>query len=150
MPVLFLILGAVLVVVIALVSVGRVVARMATQSRPAIYELPDAVDWIADRLPDEVTARISYADVARILEWHLDWFAEAGLSSRYGEELGGESVADDAVGVEDAAVEAVVARSLATKGAPEPVDVVCVLDLQMKYFEVIGAIDNDDHGNAMP
>jgi len=145
---LFLLIGAVLVTVIALVSVGRVVARMSGQSRPAVYELPDAVDWIADRLPDEVTARISYADVARILEWHLDWFAEAGLSSRYGEELGGEAVANEAVGVEEAAVEAVVARSLATKGAPEPVDVVCVLDLQMQYLEAIGAINNDESGNA--
>jgi len=147
MNIVFLLIGTALVVVIALVAVGRVVARMAAQSRPAVYELPDAVDWIADRLPDEITARLSYSDVARILQWHLDWFAEAGLSSRYGEEIGGESAADETVGVEDAAIDAVVARSRNVKGV-EAVDVVCVLDLQMKYLEAIGAIETDDDGNA--
>jgi len=148
MNILFLLIGTASVAVIALVSVGRVVARMAGQSRPAVYELPDAVEWIADRLPNEVTARISYSDVARVLRWHLDWFAEAGLSSRYGEEIGGESAVDDAVGVEDLAIDAVVARSLASRG-PEAVDVVCVLDLQMKYLEEIGAIETDSGGNAV-
>ena len=149
MNIVFLLIGTSMVVVIALVSVGRVVARMAGQSRPAVYELPDAVEWIADRLPNEVTARISYSDVARVLQWHLDWFAEAGLSSRYGEEIGGESAVDDAVGVEDLAIDAVVARSLASRG-PEAVDVVCVLDLQMKYLEEIGAIETDSGGNDVP
>jgi len=145
----FLAVGTALVVAVALVAVGRVVARMAGQSRPAVYELPDAVEWIADRLPNEVTARISYSDVAQVLQWHLDWFAEAGLSSRYGEEIGGESAVDEAVGVEESAIDAVVARSLASKG-PEAVDVVCVLDLQMKYLEEIGAIETGDGEIAVP
>ncbi len=118
MNLLFFLIGATLVVVVALVAVGRVVARMAAQSRPAVYELPDAVDWIADRLPDEVTARVGYADVARILRWHLDWFAQAGLSSMHGEEIGGET-------------------------APDVGGVVVVLDLQVRYLEAIGALEAD-------
>lgn len=149
MLIVFAAVGAALVVVVALLAVGRTVARLAGQSRPAVYELPDAVEWIADRLPDEVTARISYADVARVLQWHLDWFAETGLSSRYGEEIGGESAINDVVAVEDSAIDAVVARSVDVDG-PEAVDVVCVLDLQMKYLQEIGAIETDNHRNAMP
>ncbi len=143
MNLLFLFIGGILVVVIALVAVGRVVGRMAVQSQPAIYELPDAVEWIADRLPDEVTARLSYQDVARVLSWHLDWFSATGLSSRYGEELGGESAIDgSAVPVDEAAIDAVVARSLSEDG-PDPVDVVCVLELQTRYLQAIGALERE-------
>jgi len=148
MELLFILIGVTLVVLIALVSVGRVVNGLSGQSRPAVYKLPDAVDWIADRLPDEVTARVSYEDVARILGWHLDWFSQTGLSSKHGEEIGGESALDGSgVAVEDAAIDAVVARSLDERG-PVPVDVVCVLDLQMRYLEAIGAIEPEgDDGN---
>jgi len=148
MAILFILIGAVLVVIIALVAVGRVVAGTSSQSRPAVYELPDAVEWIADRLPDEVTARVSYEDVARILGWHLDWFSQTGLSSKHGEEIGGESALDrGGIAIEDAAIDAVVARSLKQHG-PEAVDVVCVLDLQMRYLEAIGAIEVEpDDGN---
>lgn len=148
MELLFILVGVTAVVLIALVSVGRVVDGLSGQSRPAVYELPDAVGWIADRLPDEVTARVSYEDVARILGWHLDWFAQTGLSSKHGEEIAGESALDGGgVAIEDAAIDAVVARSLDERG-PDPVDVVCVLDLQMRYLEAIGAIEPEgDDGN---
>ena len=87
----FFVFGAVLVTAIALYAVGRATGEMAGQRPPAVYELPAAVDWIADRLPDEVTARISYDDVTRILTWHLDWFTSVGVSSEHGEELGGRT-----------------------------------------------------------
>jgi hypothetical protein len=103
--------------------------------------LPAAVDWIADRLPDEVTARISYDEVTRILTWHLDWFTSVGVSSEHGEELGGENVLHEgSVAVEDAAVDAVVAKSVAAGEQIDAVDVVCVLDLQMAYLRKIGAV----------
>ncbi len=143
MTLVFLIVGAVLVVAIALVAVGRVVARTAGQIRPAVYELPAAVEWIADRLPGEVTARVSYGDVTQILQWHLDWFFDAGMASKHGEEIGGEtSRIDGGVAAEDAAIDAVVARSIASHG-PDPIDVVCVLDLQMQYLEAIGALEQE-------
>ena len=62
----FFVLGALIVFAIAFYAVGRATGEMASQRPPAIYELPVAVDWIADRLPDEVTARISYDDVTGI------------------------------------------------------------------------------------
>ena len=57
------------------------------------------------------------------------------MATRYGEELAGEGVGDEipVVASEDSAVDAIVARSLAENG-PEPVDVVCILDLQMRYL----------------
>ena len=139
----FFAVGAVVVVLIAFVAVGQVVGQLETERNPAVYDLNDAVLWIAERLPDEVTARISYDDVALLLKWHLDWFQEVGVASRHGQELATEKVRiDGAVATDEAAIDAVVARSLAADG-PEAVDVVCVLDLQMKYLAAIGAVGDE-------
>ncbi len=145
MTLIFLVVGAVLVVAIALVAVGRVVAGTAGRSRPAVYELPAAVEWIADRLPHEVTARVSYDDVGHVLRWHLEWFSDLGMASKHGEEIGGDASGDTGgVAAEDAAIDAVVARSL-TSGGPDPIDVVCILDLQMRYLEAIGALEQESN-----
>jgi hypothetical protein len=141
----FFVFGAVIVVGIAVVAVGRVSGSLAQERPPAVYELAAAVDWIADRLPDEVTARISYDDLARILTWHLDWFATVGVASEHGQELAGVgTVREGAVAIDDAAVDAIVARALQESAGDsdglDPVDVVCVLARQMEYLRLIGAV----------
>ncbi len=139
----FFLVGALVVVLIAFVAVGKAVAELETERSPAVYDLNDAVDWIAHRLPDEVTARISYDDVALLLRWHLDWFQEVGVASLHGQELATDQARiDGAIATDEAAIDAIVARSLAA-GGPEAVDVVCVLDLQMKYLTAIGAVGDE-------
>ena len=133
--------GAVLVVAIAFVSVGIAVGRLETETAPAVYRLAEAVEYVADHLPDEVTARISYDDVRTVLGWHLDWFASVGLATSHGQELGDPAVAVDemAVGDTETATDAVVARSM-SEGGPDPVDVVCILEAQLAYLDEIGAL----------
>ena len=133
--------GAVAVVVIAFVAVGLAVGRLEQETAPAVYRLSDAIDYVADRLPDEVTARITYDDVRVVLGWHLDWFAAVGLATSHGVELGDSAVAVDEMAVADtgAACDAVVARSL-QEGGPDPVDVVCILEAQLSYLVEIGAL----------
>ena len=139
----FFLVGALVVVLIAFVAVGQAVGQLEVERSPAVYDLNDAVLWIAQRLPDEVTARISYDDVALLLRWHLDWFQEVGVASRHGQELATDQVRiDGAIATDEAAIDAIVARSLAA-GGPEAVDVVCVLDLQMKYLTAIGAVGDE-------
>ena len=132
--------GLAAVVAIAFVSVGIAVGRLEQETAPAVYRLADAVEHVADRLPDEVTARISYDDVRTVLGWHLDWFASVGLATSHGRELGDPAVAVDemAVADTDAATDAVVARSL-EEGGPDPVDIVCILEAQLAYLAEIGA-----------
>ena len=137
----FFVVGAVVVTAIAFYSVGRAVGQLETERPPAVYELSAAVVWIADRLPDEVTARLSYEDLAQVLTWHLDWFGSIGVASEHGQELGGADARHEgSVAVEEAAIDAVVARSVAAGEAIDVVDVVCVLDLQMRYLRQIGAV----------
>ena len=133
--------GLAAVVAIAFVSVGIAVGRLEHETAPSVYRLASAVEYVADHLPDEVTARISYDDVRTVLGWHLDWFAAVGLATSHGQELGDPAVAMDemAVADTDAATDAVVARAL-SEGGPDPVDVVCILEAQLAYLAEIGAL----------
>ena len=133
--------GLAAVVAIAFVSVGIAVGRLEHETAPSVYRLANAVEYVADHLPDEVTARISYDDVRTVLGWHLDWFAAVGLATSHGQELGDSAVAIDgrAVADTDAATDAVVARAL-SEGGPDPVDVVCILEAQLAYLAEIGAL----------
>ena len=72
-------LGLVLVVVIGLVVLGRETQRLATTSRPAVFELDEAVGYIADLLPAEVQARISHDDVRWVLLTDADLLEQASL-----------------------------------------------------------------------
>jgi len=133
--------GLAAVVAIAFVSVGIAVGRLEHETAPSVYQLAAAVEYVADHLPDEVTARISYDDVRTVLGWHLDWFAAVGLATSHGQELGDPAVAMDDMAVADteAATDAVVARAL-SEGGPDPVDVVCILEAQLAYLAEIGAL----------
>ena len=133
--------GLAAVVAIAFVLVGIAVGRLEHETAPSVYRLADAVEYVADHLPDEVTARISYDDVQTVLDWHLDWFAAVGLATSHGQELGDPAVAIDdmAVADTDTATDAVVARAL-SEGGPDPVDVVCILEAQLAYLAEIGAL----------
>lgn len=145
----FFIVGGVIVIAIAFVALGLAVGRLENERPPAVYQLDEAVDWIADRLPDEVSARLSYADVQNVVRWHLDWFTDVGVSGEFGQEIGGESTRpgdEPVIAADDAAVDVVVARSLAENG-PEPVDVVCILDLQNRYLTAIGGVGPEAHEN---
>lgn len=138
-----LVVAAVGVFVVAAVAVGAAVNRTAAQPPPAVLQLDEAVEWIADRLPFEVAAEISYRDVQRILLWQLDYFDTIGLASEGGAELGGEAVPEDhdiVVADDAAAIDYVVEQAVASGADISPLHVVCVLDLQMQYLRSIGAV----------
>jgi hypothetical protein len=72
--------AAVAVVVIALVAVGRVTFSLAEQTRQSSYDLDEAVNFVADGLPEDATAELSYDDVRTVLELHLDYLEARGVA----------------------------------------------------------------------
>ncbi len=74
---LFALIGLVIVVVMALVLIGRETARLAGAARPAVFDLTEATDFIADRLAPEVQGRLSHDDVRWILLADADLLEEA-------------------------------------------------------------------------
>src|SRR3954469_8736441 len=93
------VVAAVLVIVIALVAVGREAFTMGAQPKQAHFDLEEAVDFVADRLPDEVTAILTFDDVRSILRWHLEYLRDRGVPVRRDQTAGGPVVIEDDEGV---------------------------------------------------
>lgn len=135
---LFALLGLVIVVVIGLVVLGRETARLATAPRPAVFDMTQAVDFIADRLPAETQARISHDDVRWVLMADADLLDEATAEPDPHapdplEEL--PQIVD-----EDAAVARILDLADSSGRDLADEDVVAVLDARLAYLEAIGAI----------
>ena len=67
--------------VIAAVSIGSTTAGLAQRPRRSVYDLEEAVDWVAEQLPPEITAEVSFDDVRAVLGWYLDYLAYKGIAS---------------------------------------------------------------------
>ena len=137
MIVVFIILSAVAVLVIGLLAVGRLAGQLAEQPRPAVYDRAEAVDFVADRLPDDVTAQLTYDELAQLLQWHLDYLEELGVARAQGV----DSVASGPlVAAEDDALAFVIGKATEAGLDVDDVVVVQVIEGNEKYLEAIGAI----------
>jgi hypothetical protein len=135
--VVFIILSAFAVVAIGLVAVGRLAGQLAEQPRPAVYDRAEAVDFVADRLPDDVTAQLTYDELAQLLQWHLDYLAELGVARAQGVE---HVASGPLMAAEDDALAFVIGRATDAGLDVEDVTVVQVIEGNEKYLEAIGAI----------
>lgn len=122
---LFAALAAVAVFVIAAVVIGREAGRLAAAAPRPVFDEREAVAWVADRLPDDLSGRLSYDEVRAILLWGVDHLGATG---------------DDQIVVADAETHAYVVERAAEAGLDlRDDDVQAVLDLEVAYLEVIGA-----------
>lgn len=133
--VLLVVLAVVLVVAIAFYAVGREVVLLEQRVAPSVYELEEAIVFIADLLPEDVAGRISHDDV----RWILRVDAEELEAATAEAVANGE---DDEVVDPDGAVGRVLAR---TGERPELLDedVVAVLDARLTYLQAIGAVGRE-------
>lgn len=134
--VLLVAVAVVLVGAIAFYAVGREVVLLEKRVQPAVFELEEAIGFIADRLPDPVTARVSLDDVRWVL------LADAEVL----EEATAEAVAqgdEDEVLDEDGAVGRVLERASDQRPDLADEDVVAILDARLAYLEAIGAVGTE-------
>lgn len=139
MFVVFVIVAVLAVVLIALVAVGAVTARLAEEPRRSVFQLDQAVEYVADRLPDDVTAQLSYDDVAQILAWHLDYLEQEGVAGETDDELEGLPQGP-IVTADDEAVAYVIGRGTEVGTELDDVHVFEVLNAEQDYLRAIGAI----------
>ena len=139
---LFAILGFLIVLLIAFVSVAFTVRNLSEVSFPSVLEVDDAVEWISERLPEEAASQLRKDEVFEIIGWWLDSIDSAGLTSEHGQEIGEGRAKDrdESVADLDIAVDEVVARALETAEPLNELAVVVVLDLLVVYLTEIGAI----------
>jgi len=129
---------------VAIAAVSRVSAELEGTMAPALLEVDDAVEVVAEALPFEVSAVVSHDDVHRVIMWVLEFFEELGMSSDYGEELGGDWVLTDrAVADEIGVVDHVVARGIATESDVDSVHITVIADEFISYLRDIGAVGDE-------
>jgi hypothetical protein len=149
LAVVLIVLAVVAVVVIALVAVGREAFTLGAQPKQAHFDLEEAVEFVADRLPDEVTARLSFDDVRSLLRWHLEYLRDRGVPVRRDQAGGGGPVVVE----DDEGIAFVLGRADEDGMDVTDTEVAFVLDAELAYFEAIGAIggrapDLEDPGNT--
>ena len=133
----WILLGMGIVFVIAAVVVGRETGRLSSEPPRPVFDLEEAVNWVAAHLPDEVTAELSHDDVRSILRWNLEYFRSKGVS---GNGSSASAPATDIVVGGGETVDHVLVRAGELGLDYTAPQVHAVLDAQMAYLEAIGAL----------
>jgi hypothetical protein len=136
----FTIAAVVLTFAIAAGTIGREAHRLDAVAPRAVYQLDEAVDFVADRLPPASQARLTPAEVEALLVAHVNWLGEHGLQPDKAVDAR-QDITDQVVVSEDALVAHLLAEAEAI-GVEllDDVDAVNVVDAHLAYFEAIGAV----------
>jgi hypothetical protein len=130
----FVVVG--LVVGIAAFVVAREAGRVARKPPPALYDFEDAFDWVVEHVPDDVAATLTPDDVRRILDFQVEFFKRKGVSAN-----GSVAYPSGTVVIGGAeTVDYILERCAATGEAYLPEQVHGVVETQLSYLRIIGAI----------
>lgn len=143
----WVVLAAVVCFAIAAATIGGVTGSLARRPRRSVYDLEEATEFVAERLPAEVTAQLSYDDVEAVLSAHCDYLAAKGIASpRTAEDIGTDLV----VVPGDEPIAWVIGRLESQGIAIADEHVVAVLDAEEDYYRAIGAIGPKVEGPPDP
>lgn len=136
MIIVYLLVAMAIAFAIAAVVVGREARRLDAEPPQPVFDPDEAVEWVANHLPFEVSAELSHADVRRILDWNLEYFRSKGVSGN-----GSTPHVEAPIVVGGAETAAYVLDQAARTGHDyTPDQVLAVLEAQMSYLEAIGAV----------
>ncbi|CAN5400044.1 hypothetical protein BH10ACT3_BH10ACT3_02760 [soil metagenome] len=132
----WIVLGVIGTFVIAAVSIGVVSGSLAQRPRRSVYDLDEAVEFVADRLPEDVTAEVTFDQVRSVLLFHCDYLAEKGVASaRTADDIGTALV----VVPDDEPIAYILGRVTDEDVELSDEQVVMILDVETQYYEAIGA-----------
>jgi hypothetical protein len=117
----------------------RAAAGMAVAPPPPVYDEHEAYEWVVDRLPDDVAATLTPADVRRILALQVEFLARGGVTTA-AVGNGGAPQPDDVVVGDLELVDYVVERARADGEEYLPEQVEPVVAVQLEYLRAIGAV----------
>jgi hypothetical protein len=134
--VVYLLVALAIVFAVAAVVVGREARRLDAEPPRPVFDPDEAVEWVANHLPFEVSAVLSHDDVRQILDWNLQYFRSKGVSGN-----GSTPHVEGPIVVGGAETVAYVLDRASSAGSDfTPEQVHAVLDAQMSYLEAIGAV----------
>ena len=137
----FIVLAVVVVLAIAVAFVGSEAFRLGHETSAAIFDLDEAVEAVAEGLPEAAQARLTYDDVREVIRATLGHLRAAGLSALPGEDVRrGPDQAE--VIVRDDEMLAVVLGAVEAGGASvvDDADASLVIDGLLRHLDEIGAL----------
>ena len=134
------IIGAALVFAIAAVIIGREARRLDSMAPRAVYELEQATQFVADNLPSETQARLTFAELRKLLVFHMRWLHDKGLQPA-GVVDRQQDIVDEVV-IDEQSLTAYLLDAAEKNNIEilDDVDAVYVVKAHLKYFDAIGAI----------
>ena len=120
--------------------IGREAHRLDALAPRVIYDIDEATSFVADRLPADSQARLTYAELRKMLVLHIAWLESKGLRP--------QDVIDRKQDITESVVfgEETLTAYLLGQAADarievlDDVDVVHVVRAHLNYFEAIGAV----------
>ena len=136
----FAVLAAVVTFAIAAGAIGREARRLDSVAPRAVYQLEEAVEFVADRLPAESQARLTPGEVERLLLIHMRWLHSKGLQpDRAVDQV--QSIEEQVVVNEDSLVAFMLGEAeRAGVELLDDVDAVRVSEAHLQYLDAIGAV----------
>jgi len=141
----FAVLAAVTTFVIAAVVVGREAHRLDAVAPRVIYDVDEAVAFVAARLPVSTQARLTPEELERLLAFHMRWLHAKGLQPTNVTDRP-QDIDELTVVNEDTVVGYVIGEA-EREGVEllDDVDAVAVVDAHLAYFDAIGAVGPTAH-----
>lgn len=132
--------AAALVFAIAAVIIGREARRLDSLAPRAVYELEQATQFVADNLPSATQARLTYAELRKLLVFHMRWLHDKGLQPQ-GVIDRRQDIVDEVI-VDEQSLTAYLLDAADKNNIEilDDVDAVFVVKAHLKYFDAIGAI----------
>ena len=142
----FLAVSAAVVFVIAAAAVGREARRLDAVAPRAVYEIEDAVQFVASRLAAESQARLTFDDLRKLLRAHLRWLHDKGLQPA--DVIDRRQDIDEDVVVDEDTLTAWLLAEAERREVEvlDDVDVYRVVRAHLEYFEAIGAVGPEADG----
>ncbi|NBR99066.1 MAG: hypothetical protein EBT42_01585 [Actinobacteria bacterium] len=134
------VVAALLVFAIAAVTIGREARRLDSFAPRAVYELEQATKYVADRLPSDSQARLTFQELRKLLVFHMRWLHDKGLQPLGVIDRRQDIVEEIVISEETLTAYLLGAAERNRIEILEDVDVVHVVQAHLEYFDAIGAI----------
>lgn len=132
--------AAVCVLAIAAIVIGREARRLDAVAPRAVYDIDQAVDFVADSLPGVTQARLTPEELRAMLVLHMRWLHAQGLQPDRAVDKR-QDIAELLLISEDQ-LSAYLLSEAEKSGVEllDDVDVVHVVRAHLAYFDAIGAV----------
>jgi uncharacterized membrane protein len=128
------------VFVIAAIVIGREAHRLDALAPRVVYDIDEATSFVADRLPSDSQARLTYAELRKMLVLHMGWLHSKGLQPQDVIDRR-QDITESVVFGEETLTAFLMGEAMEARiEVLDDVDIVHVVRAHLDYFVAIGAV----------